>query len=316
MINEWKKRDVFKNKDILKTNPSLLTYLAGTRDGIPAVKVFLAGDDKENAELHLREQYPEVSFEVVDVDKKCEEISKNMEHIEKFEQSAQEIDKEARQRVNEVIKRTSEKVFANHSNIIGIEISNVRSENNKMLHELCIALLCLDESIVPYGESPLPKSLGGYPCDIRREFVMFGHGPSNQVLSIGCSIGIPSVELAGSVGFFVKSNNSPGFFKTGFLTAAHVAIEQYDELYEQSSLLSKHSLAKQSHKITHQACVDNNVNIILGEVFESFIGNYGPNRTGIDAAFVKTNHQILGGIPFFIALKHDCVCIFWIKKLS
>lgn len=55
MINEWKKRDVFKNKDILKINLLLLIYFVGIRDGILVVKVFLVGDDKENVEFYLCE---------------------------------------------------------------------------------------------------------------------------------------------------------------------------------------------------------------------------------------------------------------------
>lgn len=46
LVNEWKKRDILKNKDILNTHPSVQTYLAGTRNGIHVVKVFLTGDDK------------------------------------------------------------------------------------------------------------------------------------------------------------------------------------------------------------------------------------------------------------------------------
>lgn len=122
MVIEWKKRDVFKNREILKSNPSVLTYLAGTRTGVPVVKVFLTGDDKENTELQLRKHYPEVPFEFVDVDKGRGDI---LENIETPEKSAPEIDNETRKEVNKVIKRNAETVFANHSSIIGIEIGSV-----------------------------------------------------------------------------------------------------------------------------------------------------------------------------------------------
>lgn len=193
--------------------------------------------------------------------------------------------------MNEVINRHAEKVFANHSNIIGMEISNMRSDNHKMVNELCIVLLCLDASILPFGESPLPKSLEDYPCDFRRDIITFGHCVDCQSLNIGCSIGIPSVQSAGSVGFFVKSNDSRDLFTNGFLTAAHVAIQQYDELYEHNSLLSQHSLANSSHQIVHPSCLDNAANNVIGEVIESIFGNYEPTRTAIDAAFVKTYQQ-------------------------
>lgn len=218
-----------------------------------------------------------------------------MEKIEKFKQSVPEIDKKTREKMNEVIKRHAEILFANHSSVIGIEISNVRPYYDKLRNELCIVLLCLDESILPYGESPLPKNLDGYPCDIREDFVMFGHCVGCQTLNIGCSIGIPLVKLAGSVGFFVRSNDSTqGIYKSGFLTAAHVAIKHCDELYEHKSLLSKDTLANNSHEIVHPSYADNNANVVIGEVIESFFGNW-TNGTGIDAAFVQTNQRVLGG---------------------
>lgn len=219
-----------------------------------------------------------------------------MNEIEKLERSAPEIDKETREQMNEVIKRHAEIIFANHSSVIGIETSNVRSHKGEMLNELCIVLLCLDESILPFGELPLPENLDGYPCDIRKEFVMFGHSSGCQTLNIGCSIGIPLVKLAGSVGFFVRSNDSfQGSSKIGFLTAAHVAIEPCDELYEHKSLLSKNPLANMSHEIVHPSYADNAANVVIGKVIESFFGNYGKNGTGIDAAFVQTNQRYLGG---------------------
>lgn len=298
MIYEWKKRDDFQIKE---SNPSIPTFLAGTRHGRPVVKVFLTGDDKKDTEIHLRKKYSLLPFEFVDVDTESEKILKNMKKVQELEQSAPEIDKETRELMNGVVKMHAERVFANHSSIIGIEISNVRSKNNVMVNELSIVLLCLDESILPFGESPLPKTLEGYPCDVRTEFIMFGHCAGCQTLSIGCSIGIPSVDSAGSVGFFVRSNESQGVPKSGFLTAAHVAIKHYSELYEHKSLLSRHVLANQSHHIIHPSYADNTVNDIIGEVAESFFGNW-TNGTGIDAAFVLTNQQNLGGMSCFVSL--------------
>lgn len=309
MVIEWKKRDVFKNRNILKSNPSVLTYLAGTRKGVPVVKMFLTGDGKENTELQLRKHYPEVPFEFVDVDKGRGDI---LENIEKPEKSAPEIDNETRKEVNKVIKRHAETVFANHSSIIGIEISSV--EKNEQT-DPCIVLLCLDETILPFGESPLPIKINNYPCTYRREFVTFGHSVDCKTLNIGCSIGLQSVKSAGSVGFIVRSNDSQGFLKSGFLTAAHVAIEHCDELYEHSSLLSNHPLGKVSHEIVHPSYADNATNVVIGNVIESFFGNYGPNGTGIDAAFVQTNELKLTGINvfFFLILQKRFVCI-WLKS--
>lgn len=51
MVNEWKKRDVFKNKNILKINLLVLIYFVGIRDGVYVVNVFLIGDGKGNVEF-------------------------------------------------------------------------------------------------------------------------------------------------------------------------------------------------------------------------------------------------------------------------
>lgn len=315
MVLEWKKRNVFKNSEILKKHPSVQTYIAGTRDGVDVVKVFLSGDDKTDAEVQLRKQYPDVPFEFVDVDSESDNILKNMEKIKKCEQRALEITKESRKKMKEVILSQAEKVFANHSSIIGIEISNIRSENNVIVNEISIVLLCLDESIVPFGESPLPKSLGDYPCDVRKEFVLFGRCDDCQTLNIGCSIGIPSVKSAGSVGFFVRSIDTQGCSKNGFLTAAHVAIEHCNELYENRSLLSTHSLAEESHTIVHPSCLDKTDNIVIGEVIESFIGNFGSSGIGIDAAFVQTNQKTPGGMMcFFHLFAKNELCVHNLNK--
>lgn len=228
---------------------------------------------------------------------------KNTE-IEKLERSAPEIQKETREEMNKVIKRHAKFLFANHSSVIGIEISNVRWDNNKFVNELCIVLRCLDESILPYGELPLPKILEGFPCDIREDFVMFGSCVGCRTLSIGCSIGVPLMNSAGSVGFFVRSNESSnGFSKCGFLTAAHVAIKKCNELYEHESLLSKDPLANMSHEIVHPSYADNATTAVIGKVIESYFGNW-TNGTGIDAAFVQTNQQNLGGMLLFFYLSN------------
>lgn len=51
MVIEWKKRDVFKNRNILKLNLLVLMYLVGIRKGVFVVKMFLIGDGKENIEF-------------------------------------------------------------------------------------------------------------------------------------------------------------------------------------------------------------------------------------------------------------------------
>lgn len=72
MVHEWKKRDVFNKKIVLKDYPSIPTFLAGTRNGVPVVKVFLTGDDKDDVQNKLRKDSPAVTFEFVDLDTESE----------------------------------------------------------------------------------------------------------------------------------------------------------------------------------------------------------------------------------------------------
>lgn len=66
--------------------------------------------------------------------------------------------------MNEVIKRHAGFLYAIYSCVIGIWISIERSENNKMLIELSIVFLCLDQFILPYmyEESQQHRNLEGY----------------------------------------------------------------------------------------------------------------------------------------------------------
>lgn len=45
VVYEWKKRDIFKNKDVFKKYLFILMFFVGIRDGVFVVKVFLIGKD-------------------------------------------------------------------------------------------------------------------------------------------------------------------------------------------------------------------------------------------------------------------------------
>ena len=87
----------------------------------------------------------------------------------------------------------------------------------------------MDESLVPFGENPLPRYIDGFPCDFRVDLVMFGSCCSENCATVnpGCDIG--SLHFAGSAGFLV---NTP---YEGFLAAAHVAVENAHVIYKDQS---------------------------------------------------------------------------------
>lgn len=113
--------------------------------------------------------------------------------------------------------------------------------------------------------------------------------PSLNFPESGCSIGIPSVDSAGSVGFLVESKNPIYKMQCGFLTASHVAIDCFEVLYHHKSLLSmNHLLSTREHCIVHPSWHDSgNIDFRIGNVVESFIGNYGSEKRGLDFALVK-----------------------------
>lgn len=138
--------------------------------------------------------------------------------------------------MREIIQEQGDAIYSKYSNVVGIGISPERSVGDLIQNEPCIVLYCLDKNIIPFGETQLPESIAGWPCDIREDFVMFGTCPfpcpssSQNVPEPGCRIGIPSVESAGSVGFLVESNYQVNTLGSGFLTASHVAIERFEDI--------------------------------------------------------------------------------------
>lgn len=163
----------------------------------------------------------------------------------------------------------------------------------------CIIIYCLDKDLVPFGEKPLPKTLEGFYCDIRKDFIMFGvcfdcHEITHP--NPGCCIGLPSNGI-GSAGFLVKGNNS-GLETSGFRTAAHVAAENWAELYYKNSFLSKLKFGQHNYEIVYPLLPNDVSGQIIGKVRESYCGNWGPEDIGIDAAFVQNYEQDKAGIRY------------------
>lgn len=203
-----------------------------------------------------------------------------------------------RSKLNNIINSESEKIYANYSIVSGLGVDNVRYDGNESFNEPCIVIYCLDKFLLPYGEKMLPTSLCGYPCDIREGVFMFGkcadcrHADPDP----GCTIFRSDKREIGSGGFFVRSTESKNV--TGFLTAAHVAIDDIADLYDKKLYLSKcrHDLKAKQHKVFHLSELCDS-KYATGEVENSFIGNYEEtgNLIGTDAAFVKSYKRRLGG---------------------
>lgn len=298
----------------MMTFPSVVGYIAGTKDGKEAVKVFFDQDIEEleeksgekskekTVEKQLREKIlekfqrstyfknkPTVSF--VNVKNIIEERSKMLKGNGKHTPVAPFIPGETRDNIDKIIQSEGERIITTYSNVMGLDIDRMLLENGQF-GDACIVLYCFDKTVVPFGEESLPTHLKGCPVDIREEFIMFGHCSSScDPLKQGCSIGIPEEEKAGSVGFFVRSTVS---LDKGFLTAAHVALKEIDIPISDSGFVVG------THKIVHPSSGDSKQNKIVGIVSRSVRKSIGPKdkETGVDVAYVKFDTPTPGGKLF------------------
>lgn len=290
-VTEWEKREVIQNREtFLKKYSSVLSYIAGTKNGQDFVKVFLNDDDEEAKEKFKESTYLEkiTTFEFINVQRRInEERLKMLKEKKKRKPVAPSIAGNIRKNIDKIIQSEGEKLIATHSNVTGLGIDRQLLENGRF-GDPCIVLYCFDKTLVPFGEGKLPVHLKGYPVDIREDFIMFGLCSSGcNPLKKGCSIGIPGVRSSGSVGFFVRSTVSST--ENGFLTAAHVALSEED------MALSNDGILHGAHQIIHPSSEDSEVNEITGIVSRGVCKNIGPEETGIDAALVTFDKPTSGG---------------------
>lgn len=285
--------------------PDVISCIFGEKNKLAVAKVFLRKSDAE-VQKYFENKCKQFGCHppyFVDISTASEEMREKKQKIKMHEKSATSIDPNTTKTLKMIIKDKAEKLLANHSTVVGLGISKVRQEGNEIVNEPCIAVYCLDETLRPYGENQLPMYLEGFRLDIREDYVMLGHcrNCENQNPHPGCDIGRPSCVSAGSIGFLVgKSHNEIFQTESGFLTAAHVAIKHFLNMYKSNSLLTKIDMGKDDHEIIHPSESGKRI----GKVVESFCGNFGNQETGLDIAFVKTDMPLGGGICTFFIFFH------------
>lgn len=300
VIDDWLKGEVIQNSSALKKNEAIVGYIVGHRgDGNTVVKVFLRNDDEMAKQLVKKccKVSRDITFEFVNIEAEKKRIFQNKTKNKSLPQGAS-----YRKEFKQIVQKYSDKMFATYSNFAGFD-QDVCEKGH-----LVIVLNCLDETLMPFGENPLPKSIGGFSCKIKEAIAILGmcincQYPRQNVVMPGCSIGIPSTQRSGSAGFLVESNNPMCGPKGGFLTTSHVAIANFHELYIHQTLLSMHPLGHEPHLIVHPSWEDNDHNNnLVGEVVESFIGNFGHHNTGLDIAVVKNNSSSRKGLYMYTVL--------------
>lgn len=292
-IEEWHKREVIRNKSLLREYPSIIKYIAGHKDdGREVVKVFLSEDDEEAKQFvrkECRSVLKDIEFDFVNVEN-TEETSETNKKMGVLDEEIASFDNSDRLRLKQTIQEIEEKLYARYSNIIGIEIGNVKRFDSPMQEGLGVVLYCLDKTLIPFGEKPLPTYIAEWPCEVLEDLFMLGKCPNtcSNYPDPGCSIGIPSDEFFGSCGFLYESKSKDNKYKSGFFTASHVAIKDFHKLYLETQPLSSHRLGTKDHFIVHPSYLENNKsNNQVGQVVESFCGNYGDPPIGMDVAVVK-----------------------------
>lgn len=284
VIKEWQKRKVIQNESVLLSHPSIVRYIAGQRgDNRPVVKVFLSYGNKEDMLFFKMccTVPDDTQFEFVNVEK-SKEIVGEVEKLKLQERKAPAVDKATRVQLNRIIEEHAEKIYANYSQVIGMRIGKVRRVGDTIQEEPCIVLYCLDKTIIPFGEKPLPDSIAGWPCDVREDFIMFGACPNKcspfrqNSPDPGCSIGVPSDNASGSVGFLFESRDTKNAYGSGFLTASHVAIKRPClDLYQSDATFRSLKFKSEDHCIVHPSWEDNeHADHTVGNVVQAYCGNY------------------------------------------
>lgn len=288
-VKSWKKKDM-PDTVILEKNPSIEDYIAGVKGIKRVLKVLMTGDDDEEkrVEHDLKKAcipLEGISIEIVNIDKNSGSTSKEENKIQREEENCPDLDESVKTKLEKFLEKKQNYLYKRYSNIIAIGISNVRSCGDLFLKGPCIVLYCLDKHIVPFGEGPLPTSIGEWHCDHREDFAMLEVSPlpcpSSDIhcLELGCSIGKDSNQGSGSSGFRVVQIRN-GSRITGFLTAAHVAVEDLDRTNK------KIGSPNLGNTIFHPSKQDGQTKSQeVGEVQEAYYGTY--NDRFLDVAFVK-----------------------------
>lgn len=303
---DWCKRDIIPNRSLLQKYPSVTNFMIGHRgDKNPVLKVYLLNDDKK-AELFFRKKYSKYArIECVHIKKK--EMLDKIETLKFYEEKAPAIDAPTIKELKKIIQEHGEKIYARYSNVVGLKISNVRCVGGIKKDEPCIVLYCLDKTLIPFGENPLPDSLGGWPCDIREDIVMLGQCLSNctnqRLPELGCSIGSSTTGGSGSVGFYYKSQITSDRFKCGFLTASHVVLGLFEDFYKTSLLSRYFDLRQKTFSIYHPSREDSKSGKKIGKVVASYLGNIpsgSSDQSGLDIAVVESNVFAEKGVLYFV----------------
>lgn len=134
-------------------HPSISNCIAGIKYGKPFVKVFLMHGD-EHGEFYDSNQslnLEDTQFEYVNVSAQSKKKEEEFEILKGKEKEAPVLPNDIRNKLSEIINRQAEKIYAKHTTVTGIGVSNVRYEGDTLISDPCIVIYCLDALLLPYG---------------------------------------------------------------------------------------------------------------------------------------------------------------------
>lgn len=311
MIEELTKREIVQDREKLFCKfPSILSLIAGKKEGRSIVEVFLRDNDKKADILDYLKERCKVSFDIefyppnVSERRQRETESIDEEEHNKKMNPLSEVEKHTMGHMHKLVQIHEDILLANYSNLVGIGVSRI--VDGSRCGKPCIVLHCLDKTIVPFGENMLPKFIEGYPVEVQENLYTFALCKTCPPINYHCSIGTHHDETdktntpEGSVGFFVK--NRLDSYESGFLTAAHIVFckKQLIRVYNSKNMFCKAD--EDNYKILHQSEEDKKKLVEIGQVNKAFFGNCNttPNgvdrSVGIDAAYVKFASSIQKGM--------------------
>ena len=88
----------------------------------------------------------------------------------------------------------SDKLIKKHSNITIVNACSCRSRRggDEIYEETCVVIHCLVKGLIPFLEDPFPRSISGFPVDVREGYVTMGMNRENDQ-SIGLNRMQPDV---------------------------------------------------------------------------------------------------------------------------
>lgn len=135
VVETWQKREVIEDRTLEKYQ-SVLRYIAGVKNEKPFVKVYLKYEDK--TAMDVFEKHPLLKDTLVEF-VNITTLAKENKNIPKTVNNTKiAMSKDVRDKLNKIISSRAEIIYANYSNVVGMGISDVRFEGDKMFEEPCI----------------------------------------------------------------------------------------------------------------------------------------------------------------------------------